>query len=80
MSEVLYPEDQEFDNLVVASLNMDEEEAKAFRLAINNVTYEQMFKPLWRRHEEFKQHTLIVEGLLFLMWAFLMVYVVPRVW
>ncbi len=49
--------EEELDDFTMSSLNFDEEEAKAFRLAIMNLIYEDLFKPLWRRHEEFVRAT-----------------------
>ncbi|SNQ61891.1 hypothetical protein [Candidatus Methanoperedens nitratireducens] len=50
------PQD-EFDAVVMPLLNVDEEEARELRNAIMNLNYEELYLPLWRRHEEFMRTT-----------------------
>lgn len=49
--------DEELDDCTGSLLNLDEEEAKEFRQAVMNLVYEDLFKPLWQRHEEFVRKT-----------------------
>ncbi len=43
--------DPEGDN----PLQLDEEEAKLLKTAILDLNYEELYKPLWRRHVEFQK-------------------------
>ncbi len=51
------PEDELFDNFAIGQFQMDEEEAKDFRMAVLNINYETLYKPLWNRHFEFVRTT-----------------------
>ncbi len=57
MSEATTGPQDEFDSVVIESLQLDEEEARELRNAIMNLNYEEFYKPLWRRHEEFVRKT-----------------------
>lgn len=72
--------DQELDDVTMSTLGLDEEDAKAFRLAVMNLAYEDLFKPLFQRHEEFKNAVfrffyvtvalqLILIAILLMMWT-----------
>lgn len=49
--------DKALDDLTMSVLILEEEDAKAFRIAVMDLIYEDLFKPLWQRHEEFVKTT-----------------------
>ena len=61
------PEDERFDEAAISLLNMDEEDAKALRVAVLDLNYETLFKPLWQRQSDYMKKTQRVYAILIVL-------------
>ena len=57
MGEGMSQYEEKLDELIIETLDLREDDAKEFRQAVMNLVYEDLFKPLWKQHEDYVKAT-----------------------